>query len=488
MLIINRHGNVLCGVCRSSDLEHHAEGCTWYESNKGAIRLFYAKKEQCKSKPHEYGSTDAEFMQDFWISRGKHAYIVDSSACFYKNVYEFESDDGSSRFAVSTVRYFTNRHNGQVGAETSMLSIRVKGGKIISICKDKKTLFGRVEIYKALSSLFRPMQSVNAARSDLAELFESWLVNKGIEPSSCTAIGLLDVYYKSKNRILADLRVDSLAFFENFKAPQRAKIYAVAKKNGTKAAIEHMTGAKTRPLQNVLIHTLGLVSVAKKALSLGFTEQDVVNLVECSKSSYILHYEYINCAIDAMVEFGYSRKEIMGASPIKLGDIHDCTRMLNRIKSAYPGYVLPKLRIAELHDYLVRDFNAMQAAIKSAVALRQPRVKDQSVIDSQYTFWAPKTEMDIFECGTSMIICVGSYEYSINKNNVDIYIVSTPTRKYFACLSVIDNKLEQAKLHRNRQVYNDPSDADIIRLWCEANGIDHSRSHDLHGPFGNKPF
>jgi len=87
-----------------------------------------------------------------------------------------------------------------------------------------------------------------------------------------------------------------------------------------------------------------------------------------------------------------------------------------------------------------------------------------------------------------MIICVGSYEYAINKNNVDIYIVSTPTRKYFACLSVIDNKLEQAKLHRNRQVYNDPSDADIIRLWCEANGIDHSRSHDLHGPFGNKPF
>jgi len=391
MLIINRHGSVLCGVCGSSDLEHHAEGCTWYENNKGAIALFHVKKEQCKSQPHEYVSTDAEFMQDFWISRGKHAYVVDSNACFYNSTYKFESDDGSSRFAVSTVRYFTNRHNGQVGAETSMLSIRVKGGKIISICKDKKTLFGRVEIYKTISMLFRHMPCINAARSDLAELFESWLVSKGIEASSCTAIGLLDVYYKSKNRILADLRVDSLAFFENFKAPQRAKIYAVAKKNCTKAAIEHMTGAKTRPLQNVLIHRLGLVPVAKKAISLGFTEQDVVNLVECSRSSYILHTEYITCAIDAMVEFGYSRKEIMGASPRKYGDIHDCTRLLARIKSAYPEYVLPKLRIAELHDYLVRDFNAMQAAIKSAVALRQPRVKDQSVIDSQYTFWAPKT-------------------------------------------------------------------------------------------------
>ncbi len=488
MLVINRYGNVLCGVCGSSDLDHHAEGCKWYENNKGAIRLFHVKKEQCKSQPHEYGSTDAEFMQDFWISRGKHAYVIGSDAKFYKNTYKFESDDGSSRFAVSVVRYFTNRHNQQVGAETSMLSIRVKGGKIISICKDKKTLFGRVEIYKALSILFRPMQSVNTSRSDLAELFESWLVSKGIEASSCTAIGLLDVYYKSKNRILADLRVDSIAFFENFKAPQRAKIYAVAKKNGTKAAIEQMTGAKTRSLQNVLIHTLGLVSVANKAISLGFTEQDIVNLVECSKSSYILHTEYITCAIDAMVEFGYSRKEIMGASPRKLGDIHDCTRMLNRIKSAYPEYVLPKLRIAELHDYLVRDFNAMQAAIKSAVALRQPRVKDQSVIDSQYTFWAPKTEMDIFECGTSMVICVGSYENAINRNNVDIYIVSTPDTKYFACLSVIDNKLNQAKLHRNRQVHNYPSDANIIRLWCEDNGIDHSQSHDLHGAVGNKPF
>ena len=481
MLIINRHGNVLCGVCRSSDLEHHAEGCTWYESNKGAIRLFHVEKQECKSQHHEYGQTDAEFMQDFWISRGKHVYIVDPSACFYKNTYKFESDDGSSRFAVSTVRYFTNRHNGQVGAETSMLSIRVKGGKIISICKDKKTLFGRVEIYKALSILFRHMPCVNTSRSNLAELFESWLVSKGIEASSCTAMGLLDVYYKSKNRILADLRVDSLAFFENFKASQRAKIYAVAKKNGTKAAIEHMTGAKTRPLQNVLIHTLGLVSVANKAISLGFTEQDVVTLAGYSDSGHILNSHYITCAIDAMVEFGYSRKEIMGASPGKLGDIHDCTRMLDRIKSAYPEYVLPKLRIAELHDYLVRDFNAMQAAIKSSVKLRQPRVTDQSVIDSQYTFWAPKTEMDIFECGTSMSICVGSYGDSINNRNVDIYIVSTPDKKYFACLSVIDNKLQQAKLHRNKPMYKNPGDANIVRLWCEANGIDHDSSYDLHG-------
>ena len=480
MLIINRHGNVLCGVCRSSDLEHHAEGCTWYESNKGAIRLFHVEKQECKSQHHEYGQTDAEFMQDFWISRGKHVYIVDPSACFYKNTYKFESDDGSSRFAVSTVRYFTNRHNGQVGAETSMLSIRVKGGKIISICKDKKTLFGRVEIYKALSILFRHMPCVNTSRSNLAELFESWLVSKGIEASSCTAMGLLDVYYKSKNRILADLRVDSLAFFENFKASQRAKIYAVAKKNGTKAAIEHMTGAKTRPLQNVLIHTLGLVSVANKAISLGFTEQDVVTLAGYSDSGHILNSNYVTYAIDAMVEFGYSRKEIMGASLEILNDIYDCKMLLASIKRAYAEYSLPKLRIAELHDYLVRDFNSMNG-IKNATELRQPSVKDQSVIDSQYTFWAPKTEMDIFECGTSMSICVGSYGDSINNRNVDIYIVSTPDKKYFACLSVVDNKLQQAKLHRNKPMYKNPGDANIVRLWCEANGIDHDSSYDLHG-------
>ena len=477
MLIINRHGNVLCGVCRSSDLEHHAEGCTWYESNKGAIRLFHVEKQECKSQHHEYGQTDAEFMQDFWINR---AYIIDSSACFYKNVHKFESDDGSSRFAVSTVRYFTNRHNGQVGAETSMLSIRVKGGKIISICKDKKTLFGRVEIYKALSILLRHMPCINTSRSDLADLFESWLVSKGIEASSCTAMGLLDVYYKSKNRILADLRVDSLAFFENFKASQRAKIYAVAKKNGTKAAIEHMTGAKTRPLQNILVYTLELVSVAKKAIGLGFTEQDVVTLAGYSDSGHILNSNYVTYAIDAMVEFGYSRKEIMGASLEILNDMYDCKMLLASIKRAYAEYSLPKLRIAELHDYLVRDFNSMNG-IKNATELRQPSVKDQSVIDSQYTFWAPKTEMDIFECGTSMSICVGSYGDSINKRNVDIYIVSTPDKKYFACLSVVDNKLQQAKLHRNKPMYKNPGDANIVRLWCEANGIDHDSSYDLHG-------
>lgn len=479
MLIVNRHKNVLCTTCGTHEMLNHMENCAWYAKHKDSAKD-YIEAATCVDLPFAIPADWPEY-------KGKVLYISESIN-FYKDVYKFESDDGASKFSVSIVRYFTNRHNGQVGAETSMLSIRIKDGKIISICKNKKTLFGRVEIYKALCILFQRMPCVDRSRSCLAELFESWLVSKGIEASSCAAMGLLDIYYKSKNRILADLRVDSLDFFKHFKAPQRAKIYAVAKKNGTKAAIEQMTGAKTRPLQNILIHALDLIPVANKAISLGLTEQDVVNLVECSESSYIPHTEYITCAIDAMVEFGYSRKEIMGASPSKLSDINDCTRLLARIKRAYPGYVLPKMRIAELHDYLVRDFNAMQAAIKSRVALRQPRVKDQSVIDSQYTFWAPKTEMDIFECGTSMIICVGSYESSINNHNVDIYIVSTPDTKYFACLSVVDNKLEQAKLHRNRQVYNDPSDADIIRLWCEANGIDHSRSHDLHGPFGNKPF
>lgn len=473
MLIVNRHKNVLCTTCGTHEMSSHTDNCAWYAQNKDSAEDYIEAATNVYDLPFALPADWPDY-------NGKVLYISESTN-FYKDVYKFESDDGASRFAVSTVRYFTNRHNGQVGAETSMLSIRVKGGKIISICKDKKTLFGRVEIYKTLSSLFRHTPCVNTSRSDLAELFESWLVSEGIEPSSCTAVGLLDVYYKGKNRVLADLRVNSLVFFQHFKAPQRSKIYAIAKKHGTKAAIEHMTGAKTRPLQNVLIYTLELVSVAKKAISIGFTEQDVVNLVDCSSSSYILHTEYITCAINAMVEFGYSRKEIMGASPRKLSDIHDCTIMLNRIKSTYPGYVLPKMRIAELHDYLVRDFTAMQSAIKSAVKLRQPRVTDQSVIDSQYTFWAPKTEMDIFECGTSMSICVGSYENAINEHNVDIYIVSTQTRKYFACLSVIDNKLQQAKLHRNRQIHSNPSDANIVRLWCEANGIGHSQSYDLHG-------
>ena len=473
MLIVNRHKNVLCTSCGTHEMLSHVDNCAWYAKNKDSAEDYIEAATCVDVLPFAIPADWPDY-------KGKVLYISESTN-FYKNVYKFESDDGSSKFSVTIVRYFTNRHNGQVGAETSMLSIRVKNGKIISICKNKKTLFGRVEIYKALSMLFRPMQSVNTSRSDLAELFESWLVSKGIEASSCTAMGLLDVYYKSKNRILADLRVNSLAFFQHFKAPQRAKIYATAKKHGTKAAIEHMTGAKTRPLQNILVYTLELVSVAKKAIGLGFTEQDVVNLVECSRSSYILHTEYITCAIDAMVEFGYSRKEIVGASHRNLCDIHDCTRMLSRIKSAYPGYVLPKMRISELHDYLVRDFTAMQSAIKSSVKLRQPRVADQSVIDSQYTFWAPKTEMDIFECGTSMSICVGSYENAINEHNVDIYIVSTQTRKYFACLSVVNNELQQAKLHRNRQIHSNPSDANIVRLWCEANGIGHSQSYDLHG-------
>ena len=478
MLFINRYQNVLCITCGSREMLNHAADCAWYSKNK-EIATAYIKAVEDAGHPFEVCTSS------FWPSERQVTYISESKRR-YKGVYKFESDDGSSRFAVTIVRYFTNRHNGQMGAETSMLSVKVKDGSIISVCNNKKTLFGRIDIYNVFCMLFRYVAPLSASGPLLSDAFEDWLLDKGVKASS--AEQLIDVYYKGKNRILKDLRVDSVSFFAAFKASQRAKIYAVAKKNGTKAAIEQMTGAKTRPLQNVLINRLSFIPVVKNAISAGFSEQDIMSLMSRSEFFTSSVFRFVYSATLAITEFGYSRKEIMGASLENLNDIDDCTRMLSRIKSAYPGYVLPKMRISELHDYLVRDFTAMQSAIKSSVKLRQPRVKDQSVIDSQYTFWAPKTEMDIFECGTSMSICVGSYENAINKNNVDIYIVSTPTRKYFACLSVIDNKLNQAKLHRNRQIHNHPEDANIIRLWCEDNGIDHSQSHDLHGPFGNKPF
>ena len=102
-----------------------------------------------------------------------------------------------------------------------------------------------------------------------------------------------------------------------------------------------MTGAKTRPLQNILIHAR--VSVrCKKAVGLGFTEQDVVNLAGYSDSGHILNSNYVTYAIDAMVEFGYSRKEIMGASLEILNDIYDCKMLLASIKRAYAEYSLPK--------------------------------------------------------------------------------------------------------------------------------------------------
>ena len=471
MLFINRHQNVLCTTCGSREMLNHAADCAWYSKNK-EIAIAYIKA--VADADHPLGVCTSSF----WRGE-KQVADLDESKIRYKDIYKFESDDGSSRFAVTIVRYFTNRHNGQIGAETSMFSVKVKDGSIISVCKNKKTLFGRIDIRNVFCILLRYVAQLSASGPLLSDAFEDWLLDKEVKASSVDQ--LIDAYYKGKNRILKDLRVDSMFFFEAFKAPQRAKIYAVAKKSGTKAAIEHMTGVKTRPLQNVLINSLSFIPVVKNAISAGFSEQDIMSLMSRSEFVTSSVFRFVYCATLAITKFGYSRKEVMGASVKAVSDVHDCVAMLDRIKRAYPEYVLPKMRIAELHNYLVRDFNAMHKAIKSSVVLRQPRVADQSVTDSQYTFWAPKTEMDIFECGTSMSICVGSYTDAINSDNVDVYIVSTPDNKYFACLSVCNNELSQAKLHHNRPIHSDAYSAQIVRLWCEANGISHSQSYDLHG-------
>ena len=130
MLIVNRHKNdaVYYGT---HEMLSHVDNCAWYAKNKDSAEDYIEAATCVDVLPFAIPADWPDY-------KGKVLYISESTN-FYKNTYKFESDDGSSKFSVSIVRYFTNRHNGQVMQKHQCFLLGSKNGKIISICKNKKT-------------------------------------------------------------------------------------------------------------------------------------------------------------------------------------------------------------------------------------------------------------------------------------------------------------------------------------------------------------
>ena len=97
MLIVNRHKNVLCTSCGTHEMLSHVDNCAWYAKNKDSAEDYIEAATCVDDLPFAIPADWPDY-------NGKVLYISESTN-FYKNTYKFESDDGSSKFSVSIVRY-----------------------------------------------------------------------------------------------------------------------------------------------------------------------------------------------------------------------------------------------------------------------------------------------------------------------------------------------------------------------------------------------
>lgn len=450
IFLFNHHGKTLCGECGAR--------------NTGEIiSLSFI------GAPHAEGCS---VKANMWINHGcpLRDWATNASEQPTFPVADFRfNDENSSKYARQYVHYFNNKYTGEIMSLSFIYAVKVVDGKIKSFTKNGKILFSKKEIMKAARLLF----------GDLCSNFSNWARDNSILVDDY--MDLVDLYYKGKNGTIKDLRVNAIKFLEAYRPQERAKIYKATREKGTKEGIRYLTKADTKPLQNFLLKNLDCIMYAQNLKNAGFTEDQVCLLANKVND---VHAAFFSAAHDA-VEYGYSIKAVLKADYRNIFDIPDVKRMIKRIKRSVPSYAVPEhVSLADLHDYVMHSMLALRNQ-DIEKELRQPDVLDMRI--GKYTFSAPKTQKELFECGSKMVICVSAYASDVDSGEIDIYIVGTEEERFFACLSVIGNKLHQAKMYRNRLALQDASLTAVIKEWCDMNGIDRGYSTDLDTGAKNFP-
>ena len=440
IFLFNHHGKTLCGECGARNGAPHAEGCN--VKVDVMINQYY---------PLPDWATNASDKPTFPVAD-----------------FRF-NDENSSKYARQYVQYFNNKYTGEIMSLSFIYAVKVVDGKIKSFTKNGKILFSKKEIMNAARLLF----------GDLCSNFGNWARDNSILIDDY--MDLVDLYYKGKNSTIKDLRVNAIEFLEAYRPQERAKIYKATREKGTKEGIRYLTKADTKPLQSFLLKNLHCIMYARNLKNVGFTEDQICLL---AKKANDVHDTLFSAARD-VVDYGYSIEAVLKADYRKILDMPDVNRMIKRIKRNVPSYTVPEhVSLTDLHDYVMHSMLALRNQDLEK-ELRQPDVLDMCI--GKYTFSAPKTQKELFECGSKMVICVSAYASDVDSGETDIYIVGTEEERFFACLSVIGNKLHQAKMYRNRLALQDASLTAAIKEWCDMNGIDREYSTDLDAGAKNFP-
>lgn len=87
--------------------------------------------------------------------------------------------------------------------------------------------------------------------------------------------------------------------------------------------------------------------------------------------------------------------------------------------------------------------------------------------------------------GTDLNICVRSYDTRAIKKACTI-VALDKEGSHYCCIEVVRNKIMQAKLHRNKPLWQDEECLAVFKSWCEENNLDYSSCRDVEEPIATR--
>ena len=116
------------------------------------------------------------------------------------------------------------------------------------------------------------------------------------------------------------------------------------------------------------------------------------------------------------------------------------------------------------HDLTALELNRRIRAAKSLTQL--PVYPGLEYKEGEWSFESPKLGVELLDAGVNLNLCVGGYINSVVAKITKVIIIRKDG-KDFACLEIVDDRLCQAKLCRNRRVATHPELLALVLAWAE---------------------
>jgi len=362
---------------------------------------------------------------------------------WYNHIEVTQREDSITIFQTSK-RWVSHIHTRKDVAVPSYDSVRIcENGKLFFTIKGKKSYKLDVNAYVFAS-----------IAHSLNECFNDRIV----EPLTINEIAI------ANNPRLADLakylpdhQVTNMFTLSSY---IRSRIYKAYDQKGTGAAYKAILGINHKPLLAIAWSQPTIVQHLRRMLKEGVSADQLAHQLE-----KVHPWNLQACmTLTEIYPLAKAIKIFEKSKPSPAVHwVHDLVRIYKALQKM--GVTVPLSFDVEYdHDLVSLEWSRRAREKKSQIQL--PVYPELEHKEGEWSFDSPKLGAELLDAGVNLSICVGSYiEYVAAK--VKKVIIIRKDGKDFACLEIVNDRLCQAKLCRNRRVATHPELLALVLAWAE---------------------
>ena len=240
----------------------------------------------------------------------------------------------------------------------------------------------------------------------------------------------------------------------------RSRIYKAYDQKGTGAAYKAILGINHKPLLAIAWSQPTIVQHLRRMLKEGVSADQLAHQLEK------VHPWNLQACMTLTEIYPLAKAikifEKSKTNP-EMYEVHDLVRIYKALQKM--GVTIPLSFDVEYdHDLVSLEWNRRAREKESQIQL--PVYPELEHKEGEWSFDSPKLGAELLDAGVNLHICVGSYIGYVAAK-VKKVIIIRKDGKDFACLEIVNDRLCQAKLCRNRRVATHPELLALVLAWAE---------------------